>query len=135
MLGTNDVPGGNLESYENSMRRIIEYSLDQGIIPIISTIPPLHRDPISGWVADFNELIRSLAQEYQIPLWDYWSAIVNLPNQGIWSDGIHPSPAPAGHNADFLSDYLIYGYTVRNLTALQALDAVWRFLELDSASE
>lgn len=131
MLGTNDVPGISLEGYEDSMRRIIQYSLDQGIIPIISTIPPLHRDTISWRVAEFNDLIKSLADEYQIPLWDFWTAIVNLPNQGMWYDGVHPSPAPAGHNADFQPDYLIYGYTVRNLTALQALDAVWRYLGLD----
>jgi len=133
MLGTNDVPGISLEGYEASMRQIIEYSLDQGVIPIISTIPPLHRDTISWRVADFNDLIRSLAEEYRIPLWDFWTAIVNLPNQGMWYDGVHPSPAPAGHNADFQPDYLIYGYTVRNLTALQALDAVWRYLGLPPA--
>jgi LysM repeat protein len=135
MLGTNDVPGVSLENYENSMRRILEYSLDHGVIPIISTIPPLHRDTISWRVADFNELIKSLAEEYQVPLWDYWTAIVNLPNQGMWYDGVHPSPAPAGHNADFQPDYLIYGYTVRNLTALQALDAVWRYLGLDDSAQ
>ncbi|MFN2275964.1 MAG: GDSL-type esterase/lipase family protein [Anaerolineales bacterium] len=134
MLGTNDVPGVSLENYEDSMRKIIQYSLDRGIIPIISTIPPMHRDTVSWRVSDFNDLIKNLAAEYQVPLWDFWTAIVNLPNQGMWSDGVHPSPAPAGHNADFQPDYLIYGYTVRNLTALQALDAVWRYLGLDQPS-
>jgi LysM repeat protein len=134
MLGTNDVPGVSLESYESSMRRILEYSLDHGVIPIISTIPPLHRDTISWRVAEFNDLIKGLAEEYEVPLWDYWTAVVNLPNQGMWYDGVHPSPAPAGHNADFQADYLIYGYTVRNLTALQALDAVWRYLGLEDTA-
>jgi hypothetical protein len=50
----------------------------------------------------------------------------------MWFDGVHPSPAPAGHNADFQPQYLGYGYTIRNLTALQALDAVWRYLGLDA---
>jgi len=40
------------------------------------------------------------------------------------SDGVHPSAAP--NSADFTPENLQYGMTVRNLTALQALDAVWR---------
>jgi hypothetical protein len=50
-----------------------------------------------------------------------------LPNEGLGPDGIHPSAAP--DSADFTADSLQFGYTVRNLTALQALDALWR-LEL-----
>jgi hypothetical protein len=41
------------------------------------------------------------------------------------SDGVHPSYVTS-HAADFTPEYLQYGYTVRNLTALQALDEVWR---------
>jgi LysM repeat protein len=135
MLGTNDVPGTSLENYEASLRLIIEYNLDQAVIPVISTIPPLHRETVGWRVADFNTLIKSLAAEYQIPLWDYWASLINLPNQGMWYDGVHPSPAPAGHNADFQPDYLVYGVTVRNLTGLQALDAVWRYLGLDQQTD
>lgn len=48
----------------------------------------------------------------------------------LW-DGIHPSapglaPDDYGAAADLSPENLTYGYTVRNLTALQALDAVWR---------
>ena len=42
-------------------------------------------------------------------------------------DGIHPSAAP--NCADLTPDNLQFGYTGRNLTALQALDALWH-LEL-----
>jgi hypothetical protein len=132
MLGTNDLPGITLDGYELSMRQIIEYSLEQGVIPVISTIPPIHRDSIRARVAEFNALLEELSSEYRVPLWDYWAAVINLPNQGMWFDGVHPSPAPAGHNADFQPQYLGYGYTIRNLTALQALDAVWRYLGLEA---
>jgi hypothetical protein len=38
---------------------------------------------------------------------------------------VHPS-VYTGHAADFSQDYIQAGYTVRNLLALEALDAVWR---------
>jgi hypothetical protein len=46
------------------------------------------------------------------------------------SDGVHPSSAPAGHATDFSPDNLRYGMTVRNLTGLYVLDAVWRAVVL-----
>jgi hypothetical protein len=39
-------------------------------------------------------------------------------------DGVHPSWAP--NAADFTPENLQYGSTVRNLTALMVLDALWR---------
>lgn len=127
MLGTNDVPGTPLESYELSMRKIIEASLDHGVIPILSTIPPMLREGMTSRVKAFNRLLIDLADEYRIPTLDYWSALQGLPNDGMGPDGVHPSVAPPGHDADFAEGYLRYGMSVRNLTALQALDAVWRY--------
>ena len=37
------------------------------------------------------------------------------------ADLFHP---PDGRSADFTGDHLNYGYTLRNLTALQMLDAL-----------
>jgi hypothetical protein len=51
--------------------------------------------------------------------------LVSLPNRGLSSDGVHPSVGPA--SADFTPANLQYGMTARNLTTLQALDAVWRW--------
>ncbi len=126
MIGTNDAYAGTLLSdYEAQLRLIIQTSLDRGIIPVLSTIPPIHRNWIGNRVEIYNSLIVALAREYDIPLWDYWSALQGLPNDGLSSDGVHPS-VPPDHAADFAPDYLRYGMTVRNLLALQALDAVWR---------
>jgi hypothetical protein len=78
-------------------------------------------------VALFNEAILKLADEYDIPLWNYWAALQNLPNDGLSSDGVHPSVAPTSAT-DFSPEGLKYGMNMRNLTALQALDAVWRYV-------
>ena len=128
MLGTNDVPDDDTISanvYEGQMRRVIETCLNAGVIPIVSTIPAFHRD--TGYrVAIFNDVLLQLTDEYDIPLWNYWVALQGLPNEGLSSDGVHPSVAPS-FGTDLAPEALQYGMNVRNLTALQALDAVWRY--------
>ena len=127
MLGTNDVPDTNTISasvYERQMRQIIETCINAGAIPIVSTIPPFQRN--SGFrVSIFNDVLVNLTDEYDIPLWNYWAAVQHLPNEGLSSDGVHPSVAPTGAS-DFSTAAMQYGMNVRNLTALQALDVVWR---------
>ncbi len=126
MLGTNDVPSTSDTNFEADYRRVIEYCLAQGVIPVVSTIPPLFRTGLDGRSEELNVIITRLAQEYDVPLWDYWSALQGLPNAGIANDGVHPNSAPAGHSADFAQEYLQYGMVVRNLTALDVLDQIWR---------
>lgn len=126
MLGTNDVPFTPVDEYEADMRRVIQFTLDRGIIPVVSTLPPLFRAGLEGRVELLNSVLVRLAREYEVPLWDYWAALQSLPGQGMAGDGVHPNWAPAGHSADFAPEYLQYGTNVRNLTGLYALDAVWR---------
>ncbi len=124
MLGTNDVLDTSSEGYRANMRRIVADSVQLGIIPVLSTIPAFHRTGYEARADELNGIIASVAQEYDVPLWNYWAALQPLPNQGLSADGIHPSVAP--NSADFTPQNLQYGYTVRNLTALQVLDAIWR---------
>lgn len=123
MLGTNDVMTTPSGTYESWMRQIVEISLERGVIPVLSTIPDFKREGYEERVPELNGIIRRLAYEYEIPLWDYWAALQDLPNKGLSDDGVHPGWAVP---ADFKPYFLQYGMTVRNLTALQALDAIWR---------
>lgn len=123
MLGTNDVMTMPTQVYERYMRRVIETSLDMGVIPVVSTIPDFTYEDVGTKVQRMNEVIIALAQEYEIPLLDYWASLQELPNRGLSTDGIHPSWAVP---ADFAPNQLRYGMTRRNLTALQCLDAVWQ---------
>ncbi len=126
MLGTNDVADEKVSAtvYENQMRKVIETCINAGVIPVLSTIPEFKR-PIGYKVEAFNQVIARLSDEYQIPIWHYWAAINGLPNNGLSSDGVHPSISPTSPS-DFSGDALQFGMNVRNLTALQALDAIWR---------
>lgn len=128
MLGTNDIPGTPIVSFEIGLRAVIEQSIEMGVIPIVSTLPPMNQPGMNSRVIQFNEVIRELAIEYRIPLWDYWAPMQGLPDGGMGDDGVHPSVAPRGHWADFTETYLQYGMVIRNLTALQALNAVWNYV-------
>jgi hypothetical protein len=124
MLGTNDILGTTSDAYRANLRRIVGDTVDQGIIPLLSTIPPFQRSGYEARADELNGIIVSVAQEYDIPVWQFWAALQPLPNLGLAPDGVHPSWSPGP--ADFTADNLRYGYTVRNLTALEALDSVWR---------
>lgn len=121
MLGTNDVLVTNNAKYEATLREIIERTENLGIIPVISTIPSFRG--MDTRVIELNSIIVRLAREYDIPLWDYYAATVDLPNNGLSNDGVHPS---FGGSAIFTEENLQRGMAVRNLTALQALDAIFR---------
>ena len=117
MLGSNDV--WHKEAFEPQMRKIIEYSIDNGVVPILST----KADNIEG-DNSINTTIARLAMEYGVPLWNYWQASQPLPDAGLQEDQVHITWGP-----NHFDDPLVMekGWPVRNLTALQVLDAVWRY--------
>jgi hypothetical protein len=127
MIGTNDaLREVSNDEFKYHMRLIIEATIGVGTVPIISTIPDIRTDDSSAAdrVYMFNDIIRNLAGEYGIPLWDYWAQLQGAPNLGLSEDGYHPSVPPDGETGHFTPENLAYGYTVRNLTALQLLDAL-----------
>jgi len=125
MLGTNDVPYTPDAEFDSDLRRILDLTLEQGVIPVLSTIPPFTRPGDEGRAEALNVILRALALEYGVPLLDYYAALPALPAAGLAGDGVHPSAAPDARNADFTPDHLQYGFVVRNLTALYALNEVW----------
>ena len=128
MLGTNDVVDPDLitpKFYEENMRKIIETCIQKGVIPILSTIPAMLLPDFTEREPVFNAIIVRLTDEYDIPLWDYHTALEGLPNSGLIFDGVHPSVAPGGAG-DFSNAGLQFGMNMRNLTALQVLDGIWR---------
>lgn len=115
-LGSNDI--WRPEVFEPQMREIIETLLEDGVVPIVST----KADDLEG-DGSLNATLARLAVEYEIPLWNYWLAVQSLPNQGLQEDGVHITWAP---NRFDDAQAMEKGWPVRNLTALQVLDVVWR---------
>lgn len=125
MFGSNDVAHLTEETYAYNMALIVKRSIEQGVIPVISTFPT--RAGYEEQSAAFNQRVVKVAQRYDVPFWDYGGALAALPDGGLAPDGVHPSIPPGGYKgaANFRASNLFYGYVLRNLTALQVLDAVW----------
>jgi hypothetical protein len=115
-LGTNDV--WHMDTFEAQMRRIIEFSIEKGVVPILAT----KADNEEG-DGSINATIAALAHEYDIPLWNYWLALQPLPDHGLQDDQAHITWGP---NRFDDPQAMEKGWPMRNLTALQVLDAVWQ---------
>ena len=102
--------GRTTERYVAYMRKILDYAIAHGAVPILST----KADNVEG-DNSINLANARLADEYDLPLWNFWAAAQPLPNHGmdpVRNDGFHISEDIA--------------WPVRSLTALQALNSVWR---------
>jgi hypothetical protein len=118
MLGSNDF--GNPTAFEPNLRRIVEYSIQRGVVPILATkADNLEKDE------SINAAIARLAWEYDVPLWNFWAAVQGLPDAGLQPDGAHLTFASPFFD---MPEYLLHAWPIRNLTALQTLDSLWRGL-------
>lgn len=115
MLGTNDIY--HPDQFEPQMRRLIEFSLENGVVPVLST----KADNKEG-DGSINATIARLALEYDVPLWNYWRAVQDLPDGGLQEDGVHLTWGANRFDDPYA---MTRAWPVRNLTALQVLDAVW----------
>jgi hypothetical protein len=125
LLGTNDNRyGRSPNAYGQDLWTIVDDLLAKGTIPILSTIAPVNGDPgTDARVPLFNLIVRAVAQGRQVPLVDFHAELLPLPSRGIGSDGIHPTESPTGA-CDLTDPALQYGYNVRNLISLEAIDRV-----------
>ena len=123
LLGTNDDRyGRTVAAYGADLWTIVDDMSAAGVVPIVTTMPPIHSDPTTDARAVvFGRIARAIAQGRQVPLVDLYRELLPLPNQGIGSDGLHPTIAPDGTCILTASD-LHYGFNVRNLVTLEALD-------------
>lgn len=126
MIGTNDNREGvTLPTYGANLWTVVDKLIGDGVVPLMWTIPPVQSDPYSNpRVPVFGLVDRAIAQGRQVPLVDFYQQMVSLPNEGLGSDGLHPSIAPDGACMLTASDLASYGFNVRNLLALQQLDRV-----------
>jgi len=95
------------------LRRIINQLLDNGVVPILAT------------KADNRELdnrvnrdMALLADEFDLPLWNFWASLSDLPNRGLYV-----MEGREDQGAVYLNEA---AQQIHRLTGLEALNIVWR---------
>jgi hypothetical protein len=95
------------------LRKIILQLMDAGVVPILATKADNreHDERI-------NHDMALLAAEYDLPLWNFWAALSDLPERGLYIMKGREGQGPV---------YLNEEATMRHrMTGLEALNAVWR---------
>ena len=95
------------------LRRIILQLLDAGVVPILATKAD-NREKDER----INRDMARLASEYDLPLWNFWAAVSDLPDRGLYTRADRPLQGDI---------YLTEEALLRHrMTGLAALNAVWR---------
>lgn len=118
VLGTNDLYPEN--EFETNLKAIVETTLDLGVIPVLAT----KADRFEGEDNRNNLAIRRVADEYQVPLWDFDLLAATLPDRGMSGDDVHLTmydPYDYTRALAFKTGYGLY-----NLSALMMLYEIWQ---------
>jgi len=131
MFGANDLRALNSDDYREQMTRIVEQTLDYGVIPVLSTFSVPPNDPMIDQVLRFNQITVEIAEEYSVPLINLWAAARALPRYGIGDDNVHLTSPGVG--VRFEGQESIYGGALQNLLVLHTLDRIRVTLGLDES--
>lgn len=95
------------------LRKIIDQLIDAGVVPILATKAD-NREKDER----INRDMAMLALEYDLPLWNFWAAVEDLPNRGLYTRDDRPLQGEI-----YLTDEAA---RIHRMTGLEALNAVWR---------
>lgn len=113
-LGTNDVS----PSFGMFMRDLVEYCLENGVIPVLITKADrfLQPDNLN------NQILYQIAADLQVPLVDFDHVAETMPNKGLREDNVHLTQfAPYDYT---LPEAMGHGHIVHNLVVLMMLDQI-----------
>ena len=95
------------------LRRAIMQLMDAGVVPILATKAD-NREKDER----INSDMATLATEYDLPLWNFWAAVSDLPNRGLYTRDDRPLQGDIYLTED--------AALIHRITGLEALNAVWR---------
>jgi hypothetical protein len=95
------------------LREIVLQLMDEGVVPILATKAD-NREKDER----INRDIWMLASEYDLPLWNFWVAVSDLPNRGLYTRDDRPLQGDI-----YLTEPAL---EIHRMTGLEALNAVWR---------
>jgi len=106
--------GSHFESRNTEyLRRIIDQLLASGVVPILATKAD-NREKDNR----INRDMAMLSDEYNLPLWNFWAAVSDLPNRGLYTRKDRPLQGDI-----YLTDE---AKVIHRETGLEALNLVWR---------
>jgi hypothetical protein len=132
-FGTNDLNyHRGLTRFTESLIKICETLIKDGVIPMLITIPP-RRAEINdrALVKSFNFVIRALATAFRLPLIDLYKALTTLKKSGLREDHIHLNAYKGG--CYLKNKGLRFGHNMKNYVALTGLTQVKRALSAKTA--
>lgn len=95
------------------LRRVITQLMDAGVVPILATKAD-NREKDER----VNRDMALLASEYDLPFWNFWAAVSDLPDRGLYTRDDRPLQGDI-----YLTDEAALRH---RMTGLEALNAVWR---------
>jgi LysM repeat protein len=119
-LGANDTGASKL--FQDSMQKIVDYCVQNGVIPILGT----KADRVEGPGNVNNTIIRKVAADKNVPLWDFDLVAQTVPGNGLDADRVHMTTFYAHDYTQ--PEAFQRGHSLNNLTALIALDKVWKLV-------
>lgn len=106
--------GSHFESRNTEyLRRVINQLLEQGVIPILATKAD-NREKDNR----INRDMALLSDEFNLPLWNFWASLSDLPNRGLYTRDDRPLQGDI-----YLTDE---AKVIHRETGLDALNIVWR---------
>ncbi|MGQ0723160.1 MAG: GDSL-type esterase/lipase family protein [Candidatus Eiseniibacteriota bacterium] len=129
MFGTNDIDNGawDAASWKEAMRAFAQGTLDLGVVPVLSTIPPELAHAGDGRVEAANAAVMALAGEMRVPWIDFHGLVlqhqpVNWVGTLISNDGTHPTAGTGGRGFSQTAQTLTDGYALRTKLAFDAAE-------------
>jgi hypothetical protein len=95
------------------LRKIIGQLIDAGVVPILATKAD-NREKDER----VNRDMALLASEYDLPLWNFWAAVSDLPDRGLYTRDDRPLQGDI-----YLTDEAAQ---IHRMTGLEVLNAVWK---------
>jgi len=120
IVGRNDlINNTSPDEFEANLDSVIEKIVDRGAIPVLATVPG---DPnVYPLLAQYNEAILGLADDYDIPVINSARAVNELGPAGLNPDLTLSSP---GYSDTFGQGERQYGEPLQNLLALRMLQQI-----------
>ncbi len=115
-MGTNQI--WQAEIFSQELRVILDTLIKKGVVPVLST----KADNLEG-DNRINIAITELAEEYHLPLWNFWKICQSLPNYGLQADLEHLTYINSYDFTDLRT--MTYTWPNRNLSALQVLEMLY----------